>query len=162
MFEKPDQPLLPRRAFVRRMTTFLALAVTVGVLAVFFGALGYHSIEGMPRLEAALNSASIITGNGAVHPAQTTAGLWFEMADVLLGVVVFAAVVGTLLTPVAHRLLHAFHLPSPRASRRQLTGARRRPAAPDGVWLLDAAQGGSMPKRNADSFHRKTGSGHAD
>lgn len=113
MFERPSQPLLPRRAFLRRMTGFLAAAVIVDVLAVFLGALGYHLIEGMPWLDAALNSASIITGNGPVQAVQTTAGKWFEMADVLLGVVVFVAVAGTLLTPVLHRLLHAFHLPTP-------------------------------------------------
>ncbi|HUI07344.1 MAG TPA: two pore domain potassium channel family protein [Verrucomicrobiae bacterium] len=110
MFEQHHQPLLSRSRFARRMAGFLIAAVTLDAVAVGTGALGYHYLEGLSWLDACLEGALIITGNGPIAELRTPGGKVFAILDAVVGGIVFVAVVGVLLTPVFHRVLHAFHL----------------------------------------------------
>ena len=109
MFEGPHQPLLSRRLFAARMAAFALAAIMVDGLALAVGAIGYYCLEGLDWLDALLNAALVMTGNGPVHQPQTPAGKLFTTMDALFSVILFAAVMGVLLIPVFHRMLHAFH-----------------------------------------------------
>ncbi len=91
------------------MAAFALWAVLVDGLALAAGAVGYHFLEDLDWLDAGLNAALVMTGNGPVHPPHTAGGKLFTMLDALFGVILFAAVMGALLVPVFHRMLHTFH-----------------------------------------------------
>lgn len=109
MFEDPNHPILSRRQFATRMAVFAAAAVVVDGLVLALGAIGYRFLEGLNWLDATVNSALVMTGNGPAHQPHTTGGKLFTIVDSLLGVMLFAAVIGVLLTPIFHRMLHSFH-----------------------------------------------------
>ena len=109
MFEEAHRPLLSPRQFAIRMALFVIVAVCVDGVGLAVGAIGYHFLEGLEWLDASLNAALVMTGNGPIHPPHTAAGKLFSISYAMLGVILFAAVIGVLLTPVFHRMLHGFH-----------------------------------------------------
>jgi hypothetical protein len=110
MFEHRGQPLLSRRRFAARILASLAIGVAIDSIAVGVGAIGYHWLEGLGWLDACLDGAMIITGNGLSNSLHTAGGKFFAIFDALFGVMAFISVAGVLLAPIVHRLLHAFHL----------------------------------------------------
>ncbi|WP_020465583.1 ion channel [Singulisphaera acidiphila] len=83
-------------------------AVFVDGVALALGAIGYRALDGLDWLDASLNAALVMTGNGPVHALRTPGSKLFTVVYALLGVILFAAVIGVLLTPVLHRMLHGF------------------------------------------------------
>ena len=108
-FERRHETLLSRRRFAKRISMFVLLAVAAETLIICIGSVGYHYLEGLGWLDAALNTAMVITGNGPPYEVQSDAGKIFQIVFSLLGVIVFALVVSVVLAPVFHRVLHAFH-----------------------------------------------------
>ncbi len=136
MFEGADRPLLSRRRFAARMAAFSFAALIVDGVALAAGAAGYHFVEGRDWLDASLNAALVMTGNGALYPPRTAGGKLFTICDALGGVIVFAAVIGVLLVPVFHRMLHGLHSHhrADEANGAQVTGSgKARPAAAEGA-----------------------------
>ncbi len=109
MFERPHEQLLSRPRFAWRMAKFLAAATVIDCLAVALGAVGYRALEGLSWLDAVVNAAMIMTGNGPMNAIKTPGGRLFAAGDALVGEAVYVLVVAVLLTPVVHRLLHSFH-----------------------------------------------------
>src|SRR5262245_2215743 len=88
-----ESPRLSRRRLVRRL---LRNAVLVGSLlagAVGIGACGYHTYDGLPWLDAALNAAMILTGMGPVNPLVTPAAKVFGIGYALFSGVFFLTMV---------------------------------------------------------------------
>lgn len=109
MYESHHRRPISRVAFFFRVIrhTLLALAVVFVVLLV--GILGYHSFEAMPWIDATLNASMILGGMGPVDSLHTTGGKLFASAYALFSGVLFIGVMGIILAPFAHRLLHRFH-----------------------------------------------------
>ncbi len=112
MFEHHQQPLISRRAFIRRMGRFAASALLLVAVSWFIGILGYKLLEGMSWIDSTLNAAMILGGMGPVNQLNTNAGKIFASLYALFSGVVFLVSVGVLLAPIIHRLLHKFHIPS--------------------------------------------------
>ena len=110
MFEHRSQPLLPRAAYLLRVTlhTSAAFGIVAGSLAI--GIIGYHSLEGFSWIDSTLNAAMILGGMGPVNELHTTRGKLFASGYALFSGVVFLVVAGVLFAPVIHRLIHKFHL----------------------------------------------------
>ena len=72
--------------------------------------MGYHVLDGLPWLDAALNAAMILTGMGPVNPISTPAAKIFAIGYALFSGVFFLTMVAVLLTPALHHFLHRFHL----------------------------------------------------
>jgi hypothetical protein len=72
--------------------------------------MGYHRIAGLGWVDSVLNASMILTGMGPVDPMTTTAAKLFASAYALFSGVVFLSAVGIVLSPIFHRILHAFHL----------------------------------------------------
>jgi hypothetical protein len=118
MFEhSPHPPLLSRRAFVHRVgrSTTLAALLIGGSLGI--GVLGYHLTANLAWIDALLNASMILTGMGPVSPLYTTGAKLFASLYALFSGVIFIASVGVVVAPLAHRLLHRFHIEV--AGRRQ-------------------------------------------
>lgn len=109
-FERSSQPLVSWRLFLRRMVIYVAIATGINVVFLGIGTLGFHSLEPLDWMGAALNAAMIMTGNGPISPMHTAGGRAFQLCYALMGGIVFVLVVSVVLGPVIHRILHAFHL----------------------------------------------------
>lgn len=109
-FERAHEKLLPRRLFLWRLARWGAVAgaVVLGSLAV--GVCGYHYLDGLPWIDSLLNASMILGGMGPVDPLKTDAGKIFASVYALYSGLALIAVVGLLLAPVIHRLLHKFHI----------------------------------------------------
>ena len=109
MYERRNQPLISRAAFLWRMARHMAgaAAVVAGSLAV--GTWGYHGLASLGYVDAFLNASMILTGMGPVNPLTNDAAKFFASGYALFSGIVFLAVMGLLLTPLLHRLLHSFH-----------------------------------------------------
>lgn len=110
MYEHRSKPLLPRIKFFFRVLRHGLVALSVVLMALGIGILGYHGLEGLPWIDATLNAAMILGGMGPVNPLHTPAGKLFASAYALFSGLVFIGVMGLLFAPFAHRLLHRFHL----------------------------------------------------
>ncbi len=110
LFETKRMPLLSRRAFALRMLRVSSVCLAIVAVTLGAGALGYRETEHLAWIDAFLNAAMILTGMGQVDIPTTTAGKLFAIFYALFSGLVFLSLIAVFLAPVAHRLLHAFHL----------------------------------------------------
>jgi hypothetical protein len=113
VYEPRTHALLPWPAFVRRAGAHFAIGVGLLLVSAGLGTLGYHFVGGLAWLDAFLNASMILTGMGPVDRMEQDPGKWFAALYALYSGVVFLAVMGILIAPWAHRLLHHFHLEEP-------------------------------------------------
>ena len=110
LLERRHEALLPRRLFLWRLAQWCtaAIAVVLGSLAV--GICGYHYLGGLAWIDSLLNASMILGGMGPVDTIKTDAGKIFASVYALYSGLALIAVVGLMLTPILHRLLHKFHI----------------------------------------------------
>lgn len=109
VFEHRTQPLLPRKAFYRRLATSVLLGLAVVAVALGIGMAGYRFFEKLRWLDAFINAAMILSGMGPLESPQTVAGKLFAGCYALFSGLVFISLTAILLAPVVHRLIHKFH-----------------------------------------------------
>jgi hypothetical protein len=110
MFEHRTSPLLPRKAFFRRLGQSLLIGCSLLAVALGIGIIGYHFLEQLGWLDAFVNAAMILSGMGPLTPLQTSAGKLFAGCYALFSGLLFLTVAGIILAPIGHRLMHKFHL----------------------------------------------------
>lgn len=94
------------------------LVLVLAVFALVVGMAGYHFFEVMSWVDAFTNASMILSGMGPLSPLHTTGGKLFAGCYALFSGLVFIAVSGILTAPIAHRLLHKFHLEVEAAAKR--------------------------------------------
>ena len=109
-YEHKSEPLLARPKFYRRMLVHVVAGLFLIAASLGLGVLGYHHFEGLPWLDALLNASMILGGMGPVDPVRSAAGKVFASAYALFSGVIFLVVVGLMIAPAAHRILHRLHL----------------------------------------------------
>ena len=110
LFEHHRQPLIPFRRFVVRLVTSAGVAFTVVIVSLGIGMLGFRWIERFSWIDSFLNAAMLVGGMGPVTTPVTPAGKLFAgLYGMYCGFVVLI-LAGLLLAPLAHRLLHKFHV----------------------------------------------------
>lgn len=112
MFEHRSQKPLSGRAFLDRLLRSLGFASLLVAASLGIGMVGYHTTERLPWLDAFLEAAMLLGGMGPVAAPRTDVGKLFAGFYALYCGLVVIAVTGLLLTPVAHRVLHKFHVES--------------------------------------------------
>ena len=110
MYEHRSAPLLPLRGFIIRLIGHVAIALAAIVGSLCLGIFGYHQLENLSWLDSLLNASMILGGMGPVHIPLTPEGKLFASFYALFSGVIFLVVVGIMIAPVAHRLLHRLHL----------------------------------------------------
>jgi hypothetical protein len=110
VFESYREPILPTGVFIRRLLACLGLALAIMTVALSIGVAGYHFIAGLPWIDALLNASMILTGMGPVDVLRSNAAKVFASLYALFSGVVFISLMGLLLSPIAHRVLHKFHV----------------------------------------------------
>ncbi|MBV6520112.1 MAG: hypothetical protein MNPFHGCM_00217 [Gemmatimonadaceae bacterium] len=104
------KPLAPRSVYLWRVLRGFAIAGGAVAAGLLIGAIGYHLTEGLSWLDAMLNAAMLLAGEGPMAPPHTTSGKVFATVYALFSGVLFITAVSVLLAPVAHRFLHRLHL----------------------------------------------------
>lgn len=110
MYETRRQSLLPRVKFALRVAWHVGFAVIAAALALFIGVLGYRYLGGLGWVDSLLNASMILGGMGPVDLLKTDAAKIFASCYALFSGLVFIGVLGVLLAPFIHRLMHAFHI----------------------------------------------------
>ncbi len=110
MFERKHEKLAPLSVFIRRMANSAAMAGLLILAALSIGISGYHWIAGLSWVDSLLDASMILGGMGPVNQLTTTGAKIFASAYALFSGLIFIGVMGIVLTPVAHRLLHKFHI----------------------------------------------------
>lgn len=116
IYEHKSEPLLPFRRFLGRVMVHIGVGLLTIAGSLGLGVLGYHHFEGLPWLDALLNASMILGGMGPVDAIRTSVGKVFASGYALFSGVVFLVVVGIMIAPAAHRMLHRLHLEGGRAS----------------------------------------------
>src|SRR5438876_5698240 len=129
-YEHKDQPLAPMPVFLRRVRRNALVVLGVLAVSLAIGTVGYHVLGRLGWLDAFLNASMILTGMGPVDRMETPEGKLFSAFYALFSGVTFLTLIGFLVVPIYHRLLHRFHLQT------EGDGAHRQrvhpPAEPDG------------------------------
>ena len=109
MYERRGTRPVSRRRFVRRIAGHVGAAGVVVLASLAGGMAGYAYFERLPWLDAFLNAAMLLGGMGPVESPTTPGGKLFAGLYALYAGLVFLVVVGLVLAPLVHRLLHQFH-----------------------------------------------------
>jgi hypothetical protein len=109
MFERKQERVAPRSVFARRMARAVGLSLGLVAPALFIGIAGYHWIDKLDWIDALLESSMILGGMGPVNPLRNDAAKVFASGYALFSGLVLIGVMGIILTPITHRLLHKFH-----------------------------------------------------
>jgi hypothetical protein len=106
LYEHKRHHVLPWPHFVRRASRHLLVGLAIAAGADAFGTLGYHTAGDLSWLDAFLNASMILSGMGPVDHMNSTVGKVFAALYALFSGIVFIGVMGIVLAPWAHRLLH--------------------------------------------------------
>jgi hypothetical protein len=109
-FEQRYEKLAPLPVFLRRVIESLAMAVLLIGVCLVLGIAGYHWLAGFEWIDSLLEASMILGGMGPVKELHTSGAKIFASFYALFSGVVFIGIVGLVLAPVAHRMLHSFHL----------------------------------------------------
>jgi hypothetical protein len=98
------------RGAARGMAPSVALVGILAAGALFIGVSGYHWVAGLGWVDSLLNASMILGGMGPVDPLPTAAAKVFASAYALFSGLLFIAVMGIVLAPITHMVLHRFHV----------------------------------------------------
>ncbi len=110
MYERRKHQLLPFRVFLGRLGRSIGIATLLLGFFLLLGVLGYHLLAGQRWVDALLNASMILAGMGPVDPLPSDAAKVFASGYAIISGCVFIGVIGIVLAPLAHRMLHAFHI----------------------------------------------------
>jgi hypothetical protein len=110
MFERQHEDLAPISVFVRRVAASVVMAGSLIAVALFIGIIGYHWIAGFDLVDSLLEASMILGGMGPVNALASTGAKLFAAGYALFSGLVFIAVMGIVLAPITHRMLHKFHV----------------------------------------------------
>jgi hypothetical protein len=102
--------MISRRAFFRRLGLHILLALGISLASLLVGILGYMALAGLPFVDAFLNAAMILGGMGPVDVLHSDGAKLFAGLYALFSGFILLGVAGVILSPIFHRLLHAFHI----------------------------------------------------
>lgn len=117
MYEHRTKPLLPRHKFFARLSRHVAFALSLIVVALGIGMVGYHVLENMNWIDSFANASMILSGMGPLGELKTSAGKIFAGCYALFSGVAFLTSIGVVFVPIFHRFLHKFHLESAKEAK---------------------------------------------
>lgn len=113
IYEPRHVPPIPGMSFTIRLLSHAGVALGLVGFSLAVGMWGYRTLEGMTWLDAFFNAAMLLGGMGPVKTTDMSdAGKLFAGFYALYSGLVVIAVMGVMLVPVVHRMLHLFHWPT--------------------------------------------------
>ena len=108
--ERHHDQLAPVSVYVQRIAVSVAIAFSLILIALAVGIGGYHFIAGFNWVDSLLEASMILGGMGPVRELPNETAKVFASIYALFSGVIFIALMGIILAPVAHRVLHKFHV----------------------------------------------------
>ncbi len=109
MYETRRQRLLTRTQFALRVLWHVSFGVGAAAIALLAGVLGYRYLGGLSWVDSLLNASMILGGMGPVDTLKTDAAKIFASFYALFSGLVFIGLLGLLLAPFIHRVMHKLH-----------------------------------------------------
>ena len=109
-FERRHDKLAPISIYVQRIVASLGLASLLILLGLAVGIIGYHFIAGFNFVDSLLEASMILGGMGPVRELPNDTAKVFASIYALFSGVIFIALMGIILSPIAHRVMHKFHI----------------------------------------------------
>jgi hypothetical protein len=109
-FERRTDRLAPLSVYIKRIVGSVAIATGLMLVALAVGIAGYHLIAGFDFVDSLLEASMILGGMGPVRELPNQTAKIFASIYALFSGVFFIAMMGIILAPVAHRVMHKFHL----------------------------------------------------
>jgi hypothetical protein len=110
IYEPRHVPPIPVAGFALRLLAHATVATGLIAISLIVGMLGYRYFEQMSWVDAFLNAAMLLGGMGPVKTSgMSTEGKMFAGCYALYSGLAFIAIMGIMLAPVVHRILHRFH-----------------------------------------------------
>ena len=110
IYESRSEEVAPRSIFIRRVMVALGVGLGLILVALAIGITGYHLLAGLGWVDSLLEASMILGGMGPVKELHTDASKVFASVYALFSGIIFIALMGILLAPVAHRVMHKFHV----------------------------------------------------
>jgi len=111
-FEHRAEPVISSHRFLLRMAHSGAIAIALIVFSLLIGIVGYHTLEGLNWIDSFLNASMLLGGMGPVNAPVSFGGKLFAGLYALYCGLAVILLAGIVLAPVAHRILHRFHIES--------------------------------------------------
>ena len=109
-FERKNQKLLSKPDFYIRIVKHVLVATMLVAFSIAWGAVGYHLLEKISWIDSFYNASMILTGMGPVNILHHDSSKIFASLYAVYGGIILLAITGIIMAPLAHRLLHIFHL----------------------------------------------------
>jgi hypothetical protein len=110
MFTHKQKKLAPVSVFIKRLAFSIIISSLFILVTLAMGIAGYHWIAGFGWVDSLLNASMILGGMGPVGELQTTGAKIFASVYALLSGLVFVGVMGVIISPILHRMLHRIHI----------------------------------------------------
>ena len=110
MFEQKHEKLATNSVFIKRMFASVLMAIGLIAGALLIGILGYHHLADFNWIDSLLEASMILGGMGPINALASMDAKIFASGYALFSGLIFIAIMGIILTPVTHRMLHKFHL----------------------------------------------------
>jgi len=110
MYERRHDQLAPRSVFIKRIIASLVVALGIIVVALLIGIAGYHYIAGFNWIDSLLEASMILGGMGPIRELPTDTAKVFASIYALFSGIIFMGVMGIILAPLVHRIMHKFHV----------------------------------------------------
>jgi len=109
-FERRHEKLAPISIYVQRIAASVGLALVLILICLSIGIAGYHLIAGFNFVDSLLEASMILGGMGPVRELPNETAKVFASLYALFSGVIFIALMGIILSPIAHRVMHKFHI----------------------------------------------------
>jgi hypothetical protein len=110
MFEHKKNNLLPFSLFIKRVIRYFTFSLFLIGIALLIGILGYHYFADLDWISSFYNASMILTGMGPVDEMTTILAKLFSSFYALFSGIAFISTVAIFFAPIAHRILHTFHI----------------------------------------------------
>ena len=109
MYERRHTAPISIRGFGLRLAAHTGVVVVILAISLFAGMLGYRHYEHMSWLDAFVNAAMLLGGQGPIKTDLSDPGKLFAGLYALYAGLVFVASMSIIVAPVVHRVLHRLH-----------------------------------------------------
>jgi hypothetical protein len=105
-----SHPLHSRGQFKRHLARYGGYAAGLLLVSLLIGVMGFHWLAGQSAIDALLNAAMLLGGQGPIGAIRGTAGKLFASAYALYAGLVFIGAAALAFAPILHRVVHRLHL----------------------------------------------------
>jgi len=110
MFERKHERVASKRVFIKRLLAHIGYALLLIFISLGIGVSGYHWIAGLNWVDSLLNASMILGGMGPVDALTRVDAKIFASFYALFSGLIFIGIIGVIITPVVHRMIHNFNV----------------------------------------------------